>query len=211
MLRFAALGRLRRLTSLLLVSATAAHAGEPSKRSSDLAKLQSLVSTVPVIIQFKEAPSAKELAVLKAIEGQSMIAMPSINAVELSVPVGLLTSIESNPNVKYMSLDRKLSTRWFGPPAPTTSAPTSIATSAEYTVEPINAPAVWVQGYFGTGIGVAVIDSGISPVKDLQALTAGSRVVYTQDFTARRRLQPARSHRQGLQPILTGTGLMWLA
>src|SRR5581483_11331395 len=77
-------------------------------------------------------------------------------------------------------------------------------TAAEYTAEPINAPAVWQKGYTGANVAVAVIDSGITPVTDLYtgklALTLNlnqllltlneqtpynwGRILYSQNFVA---------------------------
>src|SRR5207253_2920999 len=58
----------------------------------------------------------------------------------------------------------------------------------DYTPESVNAQVAWQQwGLDGTGVGVAVIDSGITAVGDLywwipSNQTYGSRVVYSQNF-----------------------------
>jgi serine protease AprX len=42
---------------------------------------------------------------------------------------------------------------------------------------------VWAQGYRGSGVSIAVIDSGITPVDDLtNANGNGYRIVYNQNF-----------------------------
>ncbi len=46
----------------------------------------------------------------------------------------------------------------------------------------VNAPAAWRLGLDGTGVGVAVIDSGIYAHPDLNSKTGASRVVYHQNF-----------------------------
>ena len=89
-----------------------------------------------------------------------------------------LLSLANDPRVLYISLDRKIS-----PSQSVTVQPGVVLTSANYTVEPINAPQVWAKGYNGTGIGVAVIDSGVTPVDDLSnANGLGYRIVYSQNF-----------------------------
>src|SRR5581483_8884263 len=68
-------------------------------------------------------------------------------------------------NVAYVSLDRPL------------------AASLDYSAAGVNAPAAWTSGWDGTGIGVAVIDSGIYNHPDLNArYLSRSRVVYRQSF-----------------------------
>jgi serine protease AprX len=42
----------------------------------------------------------------------------------------------------------------------------------DYSSEPIHAPLVWEQGFVGTNVGIAVIDSGVQPVSDLHATPA---------------------------------------
>src|SRR5260370_40868710 len=46
----------------------------------------------------------------------------------------------------------------------------------------VNANLVWSYGYNGTGVGIAVIDSGITLKNDLNNAAGGSRVVYSQSF-----------------------------
>ena len=73
--------------------------------------------------------------------------------------------------------------RWVGSSQSVTVTPGVVLTAANYTVEPINAPQVWAQGYNGTGIGIAIIDSGITPVDDLMSASGNnSRIVYNQNF-----------------------------
>jgi len=68
----------------------------------------------------------------------------------------------------------------------------------DYHNETVNAPAAWTQGLNGAGIGVAVIDSGINDLPDLDN-NAGSLVAYSQDFTG----DPS-----GSAPTSTATALM---
>src|SRR5205814_685201 len=72
-----------------------------------------------------------------------------IKGAHYSVPANSLKDLEKDPDVAYISPNRPLS---------------GTATSTlDYTPEAVNAPAAWRQwGLDGTGIGVAVIDSGVS-------------------------------------------------
>src|SRR5207248_2190787 len=77
----------------------------------------------------------------------------------------------ADPDVAYISPDRPLK-----------------GSSLDYAPESVNAPWAWTQRALdGKGIGVAVIDSGVTPVGDLYwydpATGAyGLRVVYSQSF-----------------------------
>src|SRR5579871_5519604 len=144
---------------LSAVAAPPAPPVPPTKISADL--VNTATSLVGVIIQYKAAPSTVELLQITGLSTTTPVSLNSINAVSATVSVSVLQVITSDSNVKYVTLDRPLHGR----------AVSSIARSAEYTVEPINAPAVWSQGYFGTGVGVAVIDSGVTPVPDLNKNT----------------------------------------
>jgi len=170
-----------------------------SKISPDLAA-HPTSGNVQVIVQYYKAPSAGETGllggVLGLVGGLVKTVLGTINALVEDVAYGSLNSIAADPNVKYISADRPVGARQAG----------SIV-NAEYTTEPINAPAVWQAGYQGTNVGVAVIDSGITPVPDLSgkslSLTGGlgilsellssshqvapyatGRIVYSQNFVS---------------------------
>ena len=136
------------------------------QKSSDLVKLAQHALSASVIIQYEGAPTASDVMILQWLSGSTPVSLSSIISLQAKLPLAVLDLLETLPNVKYISVDRVLATRDSTPSVP------SIATTAEYTAEPINAPAVWAKGYVGTGIGVAVIDSGINTVKDLSVDTS---------------------------------------
>ena len=162
-----------------------------SKISPDLAA-QPANANVQVIIQYYNPPSSAEIGsgggsgsggssgggllggllgglvggLLGLLGGVVTLLLGTINAVVAIVPHQNLNAIAADPNVKYISLDRAVGARQQ-----------EEITAANYSSEPINAPAVWQKGYVGTNIGVAVIDSGITPVPDL----AGNSVSLSLD------------------------------
>jgi serine protease AprX len=89
-----------------------------------------------------------------------------LNAVAATVPVANLVAISNQSNVAYISLDR------------------SVNASLDYTSDAVNAPYAWNSGLDGTGIGIAVIDSGIYPHPDLTSASGQSRIVYRKSFIA---------------------------
>ncbi len=151
------LGSLAGLNTAQTASAQTASSQTASAPSSKISPdLAGKTGSVPVIVQYVNPPSGLETGLLGLLGGVISSALQLINAIVAIVPVSQLNVLAADPNVKYISLDR------------TVAAKQAVTiTGAEYTTEPINAPAVWLQGFAGSGIGVAVIDSGITPVADL--------------------------------------------
>src|SRR5262249_44278218 len=75
--------------------------------------------------------------------------------------------LNEDPNIKYVSPDRKLS-----------------GEGASDNFYAVNADMGRSMGYSGNGMTIAVVDSGISRVSDLSTGNSNStRIVYAQDFT----------------------------
>jgi serine protease AprX len=148
------------------------HTAGRGKISPDAAKSDPN-SIIPVIIQYKQDPGAAQDNEIAQMGGATSQTLHSIQAKAALLPAGQLTSLTADPNVSYVSLDR-----------PVHPHEAVSITAPDYTYQPINAPSVWANGYIGTGIGVAVIDSGITVVNDLQnsggVQLPGGRVIPAQ-------------------------------
>ncbi len=118
-------------------------------------------SNARVIVQWNNDPATEHHKVLNR-GGILHQVHRSINAGTYTLPVYELQDLANDPDVKYIAPDRPLRAK------------------LDYTAAAINAAAVWSAGYDGTGIGVAVIDSGMSPHPNL----AGSPklIAYSYDF-----------------------------
>ena len=166
------------LTCMALGVNLASAAPKNPKISGDaLAKSSS--EMVDVIIQYKADPGAAQASSIVNADGSLKRALHSIHANAARLPQSMLENLAKDPNINYISVDRPLAARQSVTIGGTT------LTNAEYTTEPINAPQVWAQGYDGTGIGIAVIDSGINNVSDLSVKPGqpgGTRIVYNQNF-----------------------------
>jgi len=169
--------RLALLTLITLLAAGLSFAdGKKHKLSKDLDALKGSHggATVDVIIQFNQTPTAADHRKVHNKGGVLKTKLDVIKGAHYSVPVESLQNLAHDPDVAYISPNRPLSG-------------TSTST-LDYTSEAVNAPAGWKQwGLDGTGIGVAVIDSGVTAVGDLYwwipaNQTYGSRVVYSQSF-----------------------------
>lgn len=113
---------------------------------------------VDVIIQWRVAPTSGHFQKVHAQGGTDKTQLPFIKGAAFHLPAHALNPLAQDPDIAYISGDR-IHTGLLNVAAPT-----------------VNAPVAWQAGYVGTGIGVAVIDSGINPI-DL-----GTRVVYSQAF-----------------------------
>src|SRR5271170_1423395 len=157
---------------LLLLLASAAFANN-SKISPDLQPLLANPSArVNVIVQYNSGlcPGSGFLATLPCaaanlLGGVVNAVFTLINAVAGTVPAVDVITLSNNPNVTYISLDR------------------SLGATLDYSANGVNAPIAWNSGWDGTGVGVAIIDSGIYSHPDLlSARTGQSRVVYRKSF-----------------------------
>ena len=97
--------------------------------------------------------------------GTILAPLPLVNGVVALLDGPGIQNLSNNANVVYISSDRPLT------PSLSNAAPA------------VNAFAAWQSGYTGAGIGVALIDSGVSSHPDLNGGFLGfSRVVWNQSF-----------------------------
>src|SRR5881394_2169710 len=169
--------RLALLTLITLLAAGLSFAdGKKHKLSKDLDGLKGghNGAAVDVIIQFNQAPTEAHHQKVHNKGGVLKTKLDVIKGAHYSVPVESLLALADDPDVAHISPNRPLSG-------------TSTST-LDYTPESVNAQVAWQQwGLDGTGVGVAVIDSGVTAVGDLywwipSNQTYGSRVVYSQNF-----------------------------
>jgi serine protease AprX len=156
---------------LVLALANTAFA-ENSKISPDLLQLLGNPSSkVNVIVQYKSLPQgcSGENGLLPCavnlLGGVVSQVFTLINSVAGTMLAGDVTALSNQPNVSYISLDR------------------SLAATLDYSSAAVNAPVAWSSGWEGTGVGIAVIDSGIYSHPDLGTAHGGqSRIVYRKSF-----------------------------
>jgi serine protease AprX len=143
-----------------------ANAKNSSKLDKLLEKRASQGGDSNVIVQFSDDTDAA--STLKRF-GKLGKKLGIINGFTATIPNGLLKQLEKESKVKRISHDR---------PVEGFNGRTAVTVGARA----VN----WLMGYEGTGIGVAVIDSGIAPYHDdlTVANRQGQRVVHFKDFVA---------------------------
>ncbi len=163
-----------RLAALWLVLlTTAATFADNSKISPDLQPLLANPSnSVNVIVQYNAPQGCSGggllggllCSVVNLLGGVINVVFSLINGVAGTMQAGNVITLSNQSNVAYISLDR------------------SVNATLDYTGDAVYAPYAWNSGLDGTGIGIAVIDSGIYPHPDLNAASGQSRIVYRKSF-----------------------------
>jgi serine protease AprX len=141
-----------------------------TKFASDINHHVTKDGMVTVIVQFRSMPNATALSNLNGRGAALRTKFSAIRAVTMRVPASMVTELADDPNVLYITPDR---------PLQLTSNPQTeqYASAVEADIAASN------YGFDGTGVGVAVIDSGIADHGDLHN-GSPSRVVYSQSFVA---------------------------
>ncbi len=122
-------------------------------------------SQVNVIVTYKSTPQTSSEARVAKFGGRLSNRLDLIKSRAYSVPVSALSGLENDPEIDYVTVDHALKGM------------------DDYTDAAMNVGTAWNAGYDGTGIGVAVIDSGINDSSNDFGGGTNSRVLYHQDFT----------------------------
>lgn len=165
------------LICAFLASATIAVADD-SKISPDL---RNYTGTTPVRVIVQYAPGTNLncsglLGLLGCVVGdvlnlggELLSLVPLVNGLVAALDGNAIQKLSNQSNVVYISPDRSL-TLMADTPGPA-----------------VNASVAWASNYTGSGIGVALIDSGVNAHQDLYSpglLFATSRIAYSQSYVS---------------------------
>jgi serine protease AprX len=143
-----------------------------------------------VIVQFNVTPQAKHYARMAARGASTKAQLHSINAAAFKLPASALAELEADPDVVFVSPDRQVQ---------------QTSTETDFYDQAVEAPYAWSAGLDGNGVGVAVIDSGVTDNGDFSGDTGGSRVVYSQNFSTDG-VNNAFGHGSHVAGIISGNG-----
>src|SRR5713101_6218525 len=162
-----------RLALLILITLLAAGLsladGKKHKLSKDLEALKggNNGTTLDVIIQFSQTPTDAHHQKVQNKGGVLKTKLDLIRAAHYSVPVESLDALADDPDVAYISPNRP------------------VRGALDHVITAVNADLANASGWNGTGVGIAVIDSGVSSIYDLNTDdNLSSRIVYSQSFVS---------------------------
>jgi serine protease AprX len=151
-------------TFILLLGAAITFGGQkisPDLESADPSK------DADIIVQFKTPPTDAHFKRFTDAGGKHKGTLNFIKGAAFGkIPHGQLKKLAADPDVAYISPDRE------------------VKGALDYASSTVGATTAYGQGWDGTGIGVAVIDSGVytHPDLDTKTFSQASRVVYSQNF-----------------------------
>lgn len=111
-----------------------------------LASSSDTVAAQPVLIGFKNVPGVSGQSIVTAAGGKVKYAYHRIPVVAASLSPSAIDNLLKNPNVAYIEPDAQ--------------AHATVETTP-WGITKVNAPQVWGLNYFGAGVKVAVLDTGI--------------------------------------------------
>jgi len=189
-IRCAMWGRRAMTVFALILSAGFVFAGphSPNKISKDLETAKGS-GKVDVIVQFKHVPTVANHQAVFNRGGRLKRTLGGFKGAAYTMPGNALEDLALDPEISYISPDRPVRASSNGP-------------VLDYHNESVKAPAAWVQGIDGTGVGVAIIDSGITNVPDLN----GPNIVYSEDFTGLGSPADQFGHGTHVSGIIAGNG-----
>src|ERR1019366_3494114 len=140
-----------------------------------------------VIVQFASDTSDQDTQDVAKKGGVLKVKLGSVAA--FSLPVSSILDVAALPNVVYVSPDRP------------------VHGQLNYTTAAVNAGIAWKYGWSGAGIGIAVVDSGISPSVDmLRGQKGSSGVVYSEAFGGLAGAMDSYGHGTHVAGIAAGDG-----
>jgi serine protease AprX len=142
-----------------------------------------------IIVQFKDEPGEKHHKKLKSKGGSLKLEMKHVRAGLYSIPAAALDELSDDPDVLYISPDRPLSG------------------TLEFATPTVQAPIARSYGWDGRGIGIAILDSGISDDNDLKdPVTGVNRIVYKQGFYPGNKVVDTYGHGTPVAGAAAGSG-----
>jgi len=151
---------------------------------------------INILVQFWTVPTSADHQGIINKGGSLNKKFDFIKGATYSVNANQLAAIAATCNVKYIS-----------PAGRIKRGGSNVDYVGDVATATLGAAYAWQQGYDGTGVGVAIVDSGIYNHPDLQTSNgSASRIVYSQDFTGSGSANDQFGHGTHVSGIVAGNG-----
>ncbi|MCC6537141.1 MAG: S8 family serine peptidase, partial [Bryobacterales bacterium] len=144
------------------------------------------------IVEFHQRPTAKDIAAVQKLGGTLRRRLDIVNGAAFTLPGAAVARVAALSAVKYVHAD--------------TEVRKTADVTADTATAVVGATAANGYGYTGRGIGIAVVDSGISGHADLTDASGQSRVKYTQSFDSSIPMNDSYGHGTHVAAIIGGSG-----
>ena len=191
------------LTTLMLMTAPSCAFAQSAKLSKDLKQSS---GSVNVIVQYRATPTNAQFAKVVQRGGALRGDLRSVKSGAFRMPAGSLAAVAADPDVSYVSSDRQLAATGYpgdggngwgnnnggdngwnnwgnggnksnDSGAHNSGSSNNYATNPDFYEDAVLAEAAWQRQYDGSGVGIALIDSGITSNADF-----GHQIVYSENF-----------------------------
>ena len=186
------------LISLAMPSLALAQSGKLSKELN----ANATSGSVNVIVQYRNRPTDANFARVLNRGGSLRGDLRGVKAGAFHIPASSLSALANDPDVSYISPDRPIAATGWKHPDHNDSNDSGYSNNPDFYEDAVLAQAAWSKQYDGTGVGIAVIDSGITNNGDL-----GRQVVYSENFVQGEwSTNDAYGHGTHVAGILAGNG-----
>jgi serine protease AprX len=145
-----------------------------------------------VVVQAQPGRSDSVAAAILAAGGTVDRALPIVNGFAARVPAGAVGTLRARPDVRAVTEDAKVTFAGNG------YEDINVASSFPKTS---GATSAWSRGNVGEGVGVAVIDTGISPMNDF-----AGRLVHGPDLSGEGSIIDTYGHGTVMAGVIGGSG-----
>jgi serine protease AprX len=145
-----------------------------------------------VIVQARPGSEAAVAKAVRALGGRVDKALPIVNGFSARVPAGAVALLKGRADVRAVSLNTAVQFATAGYESGVTASSYAKSTGATQA---------WSQSNFGEGVGVAVIDTGISEMNDF-----AGRLVHGPDLSGEGTLVDTYGHGTAMAGIVGGNG-----
>ena len=168
--------------------------GGRQKVSADLRQKLGLTAKVNIVVKSKGAWNKTLDDAVKSNNGAVTKTFANFPLRAVSLPAAAVEAFAARADVDYVALDREV--KLLGHVSLTTGAD---AARVMGNYSPV---------YDGTGVGIAVLDSGIDPNHTSMTLESGSasRIAFSKDFTGENRTDDLYGHGTHVAAIAAGNG-----